>query len=69
MEYAQSLHQGKQDPQGYDNVDKSGSCAIITLIVDEVVYVANVGDSRAILSGQRGQKIYCLSKDHKPNEP
>ena len=32
-------------------MDKSGSCAIITLIVDEAVYVANVGDSRAILSG------------------
>ncbi len=33
-----------------DNIDKSGSCGIITLIVDEMVYVANVGDSRAILS-------------------
>ncbi len=49
-------------------IDKSGSCAIITLIVDDIVYVANVGDSRAILSANNGSKIYCLSKDHKPNE-
>jgi serine/threonine protein phosphatase PrpC len=30
--------------------DKSGSCACAVLISDDQVYVANVGDSRAILS-------------------
>ena len=49
-------------------IDKSGSCAIICLIIDDIVYVANVGDSRAILSSNSGQKIYCLSKDHKPSD-
>jgi len=30
--------------------DKSGSCAIICLLCDQDVYIANVGDSRAITS-------------------
>jgi protein phosphatase 2C family protein 2/3 len=49
-------------------IDKSGSCAIVVLIVEDMCYVANVGDSRAILSGDEGRKIYPLSRDHKPND-
>ena len=32
-------------------------------------YVANVGDSRAIMSGSYGKKLFPLSRDHKPNDP
>jgi protein phosphatase 2C family protein 2/3 len=49
-------------------IDKSGSCAIVVLIVGEMCYVANVGDSRAVLSGENGKKAYPLSLDHKPTE-
>eukprot|EP00210_Caulerpa_lentillifera_P000526 g508.t2 len=43
-----------------------GSTAITALISDLHIIVANVGDSRAVLS--RGRKAYPLSRDHKPDE-
>lgn len=47
-----------------DSKDFSGSCAIAALIDPKHLYIANVGDSRAILSTKRG--IIQLSYDHKP---
>ena len=29
-------------------------------------YISNVGDSRAIMSGNLGKKLFPLSRDHKP---
>jgi serine/threonine protein phosphatase PrpC len=49
-------------------IDKSGSCAIVVIIVGDACFVANVGDSRALLSGSGGSKIYPLSRDHKPSD-
>ncbi len=48
--------------------DKSGSCAIIVLTVEKECYIANVGDSRAIMSSDSGMKVFDLSQDHRPNE-
>ena len=31
-------------------------------------YSANVGDSRAVLSGESGSKVFSLSRDHKPSD-
>ena len=31
-------------------------------------HLANVGDSRGIMSGNFGKKIYPLSTDHKPED-
>jgi protein phosphatase PTC2/3 len=41
--------------------DKSGSCAIIVLTVETECYIANVGDSRAIMSIDNGMRVYELS--------
>ena len=49
--------------------DKSGSCAVILLLVDNKIYIANVGDSRCLLSMENGKKYIEVTKDHKPNSP
>jgi len=49
-------------------VDRSGSCAIVILIVGDMCYSANVGDSRAVLSISGGQIVMPLSRDHKPSD-
>ena len=38
------------------------------LIVGDMCYVANVGDSRAVLSADGGKQIVALTRDHKPND-
>jgi protein phosphatase 2C family protein 2/3 len=48
--------------------DRSGSCACLVMIMEDQVYIANVGDSRAIISTMEGNKCFELTKDHKPNE-
>ena len=49
-------------------LDRSGSCAIVVLVIGDTCFIANVGDSRALLSAYSGKKIFPLSKDHKPSE-
>ena len=49
-------------------MNRAGSCAIIALLIDDLVYVANVGDSRAVMSSDEGAKITPLSRDHRPTD-
>ena len=47
--------------------DISGSCALVAVIFDNKLYIANIGDSRAIMSINNGNKIRQLTVDHKPD--
>ena len=49
--------------------DKSGSCALVSILFDNKIYIANLGDSRAIMSMNSGTKIKQLTNDHKPDNP
>jgi serine/threonine protein phosphatase PrpC len=42
---------------------------IIILIIESDVYIANVGDSRCLLSMDNGKTYIAVTKDHKPNTP
>ena len=48
-------------------IDRSGSCAVVIIIVDTKIYIANVGDSRAVLSLNNGSQYIVVTEDHKPN--
>ena len=48
--------------------ERSGSCATVVMIIDDMIYVINVGDSRALMSIDAGSKIGVLTRDHKPDD-
>lgn len=51
---------------GTDRLD--GTTALVSVVVGDKLFVANAGDSRAILV-QRGARVVPLSRDHKPSLP
>ena len=48
--------------------ERSGSCANVVMIIEDTIYVINVGDSRAFMSIDSGNQIGVLSRDHKPDD-
>ncbi|XP_791681.3 protein phosphatase 1L [Strongylocentrotus purpuratus] len=50
------------------NEDMAGSTALVALITDSDVIVANVGDSRGVMCDGSGKTV-PLSYDHKPHHP
>ena len=53
----------------YDLCNNSGSCGLILLIVDIKLYIANVGDSRCLISCPDGKIHKDVTRDHKPEFP
>lgn len=49
--------------------DTSGSCAVVIMILGDKCYIANTGDSRAVVSSHHGEKVHRLTVDHKPSDP
>ena len=39
----------------------------VLILIDDMLYFLNVGDSRAILSQRGGKRVIQCSKDHKPS--
>ncbi len=50
-------------------IDNSGSCALVLLVVENKIYVINLGDSRCLISMKNGQIQKDVTIDHKPNFP
>lgn len=49
----------------YKNATETGSTAVIVLQKDDTIWVANIGDSRAIMN--KGHQCISLTRDHKPD--
>jgi len=54
-------------PEMLSGEDKSGSTAVCALVSPSCLFIANCGDSRAVLSRER--KVAFCTQDHKPINP
>ena len=50
-------------------LDKSGSCALSAIIMDDNCFITFLGDSRGLYSLDGGNYLYQITRDHKPNDP
>ena len=57
------------DPQKNVLLDRSGSCALVVLILNDMLYAINLGDCRALFSSDSGTHLLQITRDHKPNDP
>mmetsp|Transcript_19393 Transcript_19393/g.41298 ORF Transcript_19393/g.41298 Transcript_19393/m.41298 type:complete len:460 (-) Transcript_19393:28-1407(-) len=55
--------------QGGWDVQASGSTAVAAIWKDNVIYTANVGDSRCVIGTEVDRKLVFATADHKPTEP
>ncbi len=55
------------DKKMFEQKMKAGSTAVVALYLSGILYLVNLGDSRAVLFTNNG-KILLETQDHKPNE-
>ena len=66
------IHDDFNHLMNYNNVEycnNSGSCGLILLLIDTKIYIANVGDSRCVVSCNNGEIQKDVTRDHKPEFP
>lgn len=56
------------DKENKKLLDKSGSCALSALIIDDFCFIINLGDSRGLYSFDSGKQLFQVTRDHKPND-
>ena len=54
------------DKQNKKLIDKSGSCSLIALIINDWCYISFLGDSRGLYSFDGGKQLFQVTRDHKP---
>ena len=69
VEYYKKMQ--KQMLKNRDIYEYSGSCSISVLIIDKILFVLNVGDSRAVIGSKGFDTKFAIqmSTDHKPSNP
>ena len=54
------------DKQNKKLIDKSGSCSLTALIINDWCFVSFLGDSRGLYSYDAGKQLFQITRDHKP---
>ena len=54
------------DKQNKKLLDRSGSCSLSALIIDDWCFIAYLGDSRGLYSSDSGNQLFQVTRDHKP---
>ena len=57
------------DKENKKLLDKSGSCSLSVLFIDNSCFIINLGDSRGLYSFNSGKELFQITRDHKPNDP
>ena len=55
----------------YSDSELGGSTATVSLIANDTLYLANLGDSTSAVGVEVNGRVYCqvISQDHKPDDP